>query len=92
MNTRRNAALKFSALAVLAMSFIASVSPAFADSASTQSYPGTLANSESVFQTTVKITAGDGIVLRVLWLRRRHERQWHRDFRRWHRSGGGCFF
>jgi hypothetical protein len=63
MNTRRNAALKFSALAVLAMSFIASVSPAFADSASTQSYPGTLANSESVFQTTVKITAGDGIVL-----------------------------
>jgi hypothetical protein len=63
MNTRRNAALKFSALAVLAMSFIASVSPAFADSASTQSYTGTLANSESVFQTTVKITAGDGIVL-----------------------------
>jgi hypothetical protein len=63
MITRRNAALKLSALAALAMSFIAGVPPAFADSASTQSYTGTLANSDSVFQTTVKIGPGDDVVL-----------------------------
>ena len=63
MITRCNAALKLSALAAMAIFFIAQVPPAFADSASTQSYTGTLANSESVFQTTVKIGPGDDVVL-----------------------------
>ena len=63
MITRRNAALKLSALAAMAICFIAQVPPAFGDSASTQSYTGTLANSESVFQTTVKTGPGDEVVL-----------------------------
>ena len=63
MITRRNAALKLSALAAMAIFFIAQVPPAFGDSASTQSYTGTLANSESVFQTTVKTGPGDEVVL-----------------------------
>ena len=63
MITRRNAALKLSVLAAMAMFFIAQAPPAFADSASTQSYTGTLSNSESVFQTTVKVGTGDDVVL-----------------------------
>jgi PEP-CTERM motif len=64
MNTRSNATLKLSAFAAMAMFFIAQVPPAFADSSSTHSYTGTLANSESVFQTTVKVGAGDDVELR----------------------------
>jgi hypothetical protein len=63
MIRRRNTTLKLSGLAAMAIFFISQAPAAFADSASTQSYTGTLANSESVFQTTVKLTAGDGIVL-----------------------------
>jgi hypothetical protein len=63
MITRRYAALKLSALAALAMFLVANVPPTLADSSSTQSYTGTLANSDSVFQTTVKVGAGDDVVL-----------------------------
>ncbi len=63
MITRRNATLKLSVFAAMVMFFIAQVPPAFADSSSTQSYTGTLANSDSVFQTTVKVGAGDDVVL-----------------------------
>src|ERR1700678_1340677 len=63
MITPRNAALKLSVLAAVAMFSITQVPPALADSSSTQSYTGTLANSESVFQTTVKVGAGDDVVL-----------------------------
>src|SRR5579863_3555106 len=54
---------KLSALAALALFFIAQTPPALADTGSTKSYSGTLANSESTFQTTVKIGAGDDILL-----------------------------
>jgi hypothetical protein len=63
MITPRNAALKLSVIAALAMLFVAQVPSALADSSSTQSYTGTLANSDSVFQTTVKIGPGDDVVL-----------------------------
>jgi hypothetical protein len=63
MITQGNAALKLSAFAAMAMFFIAWVPPALADSSSTQSYTGTLANSDSVFQTTVKVGVGDDVVL-----------------------------
>ena len=56
-------ALKLSALTALALFFIAQTPPALADTGSTKSYSGTLANSESTFQTTVKIGAGDDILL-----------------------------
>jgi hypothetical protein len=63
MITPRNAALKLSVLAAVAMFSIIQVPPALADSSSTQSYTGTLANSDSVFQTTVKVGAGDDVEL-----------------------------
>ncbi len=63
MITRRSAALKLSVFAAMAMFFIAQVPPAWADSSSTQSYTGTLANSDSVFETTVKVGAGDDVDL-----------------------------
>src|ERR1700689_683927 len=63
MIIRSNAALKLSVIAAMAMFFIAQVPSALADSSSTQSYTGTLANSDSVFQTTVKVGVGDDIVL-----------------------------
>jgi len=65
MVTAGNAALKLSAFAAMAMFFIAQVPPAFADSTSTQSYTGTLANSDSVFQTTVTLAAGDDVLLQT---------------------------
>jgi hypothetical protein len=63
MIIRSNAALKLSVIAAMAMFFIAQVPSALADSSSTQSYTGTLANSDSVFQTTVKVGVGDDVVL-----------------------------
>jgi hypothetical protein len=63
MITRRNAVLKLSALAALAMFLTTNVPQALADGGSTQSYTGTLANSESTFQTTVKVGTGDDVEL-----------------------------
>jgi len=63
MITRSNAAPKLSVIATMAMFFMAQVPSALADSSSTKSYTGTLACSESVFQTTVKIGPGDDGVL-----------------------------
>jgi PEP-CTERM motif len=63
MITPSKSALKLFALAVMAMFFIAQAPPALADTGSTKSYTGTLATSESTFQTTVKIGAGDDILL-----------------------------
>jgi hypothetical protein len=63
MIPRHDAALRFSLFAAMAMFFITQVPSAFADSSSTKSYTGTLATSESIFQTTVKIGAGDDVLL-----------------------------
>src|ERR1700722_4498107 len=63
MITPSKSALKLSALTALAMFLVAQAPPAFADTGSTKSYTGTLANSESVFQTTVKVGAGDDVIL-----------------------------
>jgi hypothetical protein len=65
MITRSNATLKLSVFAAMAMFFVAQVPLAFADSSSTQSYTGTLANSDSVFQTTVTVGAGDDVLLQT---------------------------
>src|SRR5580704_15658847 len=63
MITPSKSALKLSALAALSLFCIAQAPPALADTGSTKSYTGTLANSESAFQTTVKIGAGDDTLL-----------------------------
>src|SRR5580704_10480887 len=63
MIARGHAVLRLSLFAAMAAFFISQVPPASADSSSTQSYTGTLANSDSVFQTTVKVGSGDDVVL-----------------------------
>jgi hypothetical protein len=65
MSTRGNDAFRLSLLALLAMLFMARVPQALADSTSTQSYTGTLATSESVFETTVTLAVGDDVVLQT---------------------------
>jgi len=65
MITPGNGAFRFALLALLATLFIARVPLALADSTSTQSYTGTLATSDSVFETTVTLTAGDDVVLQT---------------------------
>jgi PEP-CTERM motif len=65
MIARGHAVLRLSLFAAMAAFFIAQVPPAFADSTSTQSYTGTLANSDSVFETTVTMTSGDDVLLQT---------------------------
>jgi hypothetical protein len=65
MRASGNVVFRFLVIAALAMFLFAGVPSAFADSTSTQSYTGTLATSESVFQTTVTLAAGDDVVLQT---------------------------
>ncbi len=65
MITRGNGAFRLALLALLATVFIVRVPLALADSVSTQSYTGTLASSDSVFETTVTLTAADDVVLQT---------------------------
>src|SRR5271170_6878404 len=65
MITRGKAAFRLSLLATMAMLVLVWVPPTFADGTSTQSYTGTLATSDSVFETTVTLAAGDDVVLQT---------------------------
>ncbi len=65
MSAQKNAAIKFSVLAALAILFFVRAPLALADSISTQSYTGVLATSESFFETTVTAAAGDDLLLQT---------------------------
>lgn len=65
MSASGSVVFRFLVVAALAMLLFVGVPSALADSATTQSHTGTLATSESVFQTTVTVAAGDDVVLQT---------------------------
>jgi hypothetical protein len=65
MSAQKNAAIKIFVLAALAIFFFVRAPLALADSISTQSYTGALATSESFFETSVTVAAGDDLLLQT---------------------------
>jgi hypothetical protein len=65
MSAPRNLAFRLLVITTLTMLLFVRVPLALGDSTSTQSYTGTLATSESVFQTTVTLTAGQDLLLQT---------------------------